>query len=171
MNKFLLGLLLTSSALAQNAQPATPQPVQLSTDVTVAQPTVTLSAAVRIAQLAVGNCAQQGYFVAVTVVDRAGVTLAVARAENAGPHTIDASYRKAYTSASARNTTAAIAENIRNNPASAELARIDRFLVVAGGAPIRVSNVVVGAIGVGGAPSGAIDEKCGTDAVATVLGG
>lgn len=176
MNKFLLGLLLTSSAFAQTTPPATPttptpapQPVQLATDPTVAPPSLTLSAALRIAQLAVDNCARQGYFVAATVVDRAGVTLAVARAENAGPHTVDASYRKAYTSASARNTTAAIAENIRNNPALAELARIDRFLALAGGAPIRVGNVVVGAVGVGGAPSGAIDEKCGTDAATTVL--
>ncbi|WP_102127497.1 GlcG/HbpS family heme-binding protein [Deinococcus planocerae] len=165
--KRILPILLALSlpaALAQTAQPA-----QLATTPTVTQASLSTSAAVRIAQLAVQNCAQGGYNVTATVVDRAGVTLAVARAENAGPHTVDASYRKAYTSASARNATSAIAENIRNNPASAELARIDRFLVLAGGAPIRVNNAVVGAVGVGGAPSGTIDEKCATDAVTTVL--
>ena len=166
MKTFLLGLALASTALAQTAPP-----VQLATTPTVTQASLSLSAASRIAQLAVNNCAQLGYNVTATVVDRAGITLAVARSENAGPHTVDAAYRKAYTSASARNTTAAIAENIRNNPATAELARIDRFLVLAGGAPIRVGGAVVGAVGVGGAPSGAADEKCGTDAAATVLGG
>ncbi|MFC4453632.1 heme-binding protein [Deinococcus sonorensis] len=166
MHKHLLALLLTSTAAAQTAAP-----VQLATTPSVTQTSLSLFAAVRIAQLAVQNCAQLGYNVTATVVDRAGITLAVARAENAGPHTVDAAYRKAYTSASARNTTAAIAENLRTNPASAELARIDRFLVLAGGAPIRVNTAVVGAVGVGGAPSGTIDEKCGTDAVATVLGG
>ena len=168
MNKALPTLLALSLSTAP-AQTA-PQPVQLATTPTVTQASLSLSAAVRIAQLAVQNCARQGYNVTATVVDRAGITLAVARAENAGPHTVDASSRKAYTSASARNTTAAIAENIRTNPASAELARIDRFLVLAGGAPIRVNNVVIGAVGVGGAPSGLTDEKCATDAVTTVLG-
>ncbi|SMB84352.1 GlcG/HbpS family heme-binding protein [Deinococcus hopiensis] len=173
MKRVLLPLLALGLpvALAQTtpaAQPA-PQPVQLAATRTVTQVSLSLSAAVRIAQLAVQNCAQGGYNVTATVVDRAGITLAVAPAENAGPHTLDASYRKAYTRASARNTTAAIAENIRTNPTSAELARIDRFLVLAGGMPIRVDNVVVGAAGVGGA-SGTIDEKCVTDAITTVLG-
>lgn len=172
---WLLGLTLASAALAQTAPAQTapaqaPAPVQLATTPTVSTASLSLGAAVRIAQLTVQNCAQLGYNVTATVVDRAGITLAVARAENAGPHTVDASFRKAYTSASTRNTTAALAENLRNNPASAELANIDRFLVLAGGAPIRVGGAVVGAVGVGGAPSGATDEKCGTDAVRTVLG-
>ncbi|MPY68023.1 heme-binding protein [Deinococcus sp. SDU3-2] len=175
MKRILLGLLALSlpTALAQTTPaqtPPAPSPVRLAATATVPQASLSLAAALRIAQLAVTNCAAQGYNVTATVVDRAGITLAVARAENAGPHTVDASFRKAYTSASARNTTAAIAENIRNNPASAELARIDRFLVLAGGAPIRVEGAVVGAIGVGGAPSGQIDEKCGTDAATAVLG-
>lgn len=164
MNKLLLPAILASTAAAQTAQP-----VQLATTPAVTQQSLSLSAALRIAQLAVNNCAQLGYNVTATVVDRSGVTLAVARAENAGPHTVDASYRKAYTSASARNTTALIAETIQKNPGVTELARIDKFLVLAGGAPIRVGNTVVGAVGVGGAPSGMVDEKCGTDAVAAVV--
>lgn len=102
-----------------------------------------------------------------TVVDRAGVTLAVARADGAGPHTVGASYQKAYTSASARNLTSAMAQNLANNPT---LADIPGFLVLAGGVPVRVDNAVVGAVGVGGAPSGMSDEKCAADAIKTVLG-
>lgn len=149
------------------AAPTTPAPVTLATTVTVSPPSLSLSAATRIATLAVNTCAQLGYHVSVTVVDRSGVTLAVARSENAGPHTVGASLGKAFTSASARNFTSEIARNLPGNPG---LADIPGYLVLAGGAPIRVNGAVVGAVGVGGAPSGMIDEKCGTDAVVAVLG-
>ena len=149
------------------AAPTTPAPVTLATTVTVSPPSLSLSAATRIATLAVNTCAQLGYHVSVTVVDRSGVTLAVARSENAGPHTVGTSLGKAFTSASARNFTSEIARNLPGNPG---LADIPGYLVLAGGAPIRVNGTVVGAVGVGGAPSGMIDEKCGTDAVAAVLG-
>ncbi|WP_161882206.1 GlcG/HbpS family heme-binding protein [Deinococcus alpinitundrae] len=163
----LLSLLTISLATAQTtATPTTPAPIKLATTATVSNASLSLSAASRIATLAVSNCAQRGYNVSATVVDRSGVTLAVARAENAGPHTLGASLGKAFTSASARNLTSNIAKGLADNPG---LADIPGYLVLAGGAPIRVGDVVVGAVGVGGAPSGLIDEKCGTDATATVL--
>ncbi len=161
-NLLLSAALLTSTALAQT----TPTPVQLAQTPTIPVTTLSLSAANRVAMLAVNNCAQLGYSVTATVVDRMGVTLVVARAENAGPHTVDASLRKAYTSASARNLTSEMAKNLASTPT---LADIPGFLVLAGGAPIRVNGAVVGAVGVGGAPSGLTDEKCATDAIKTVL--
>lgn len=169
MKQILLSAaLIASSALAQTT-PAqtTPAPVQLAQTPTVPVNTLSLSAANRVAMLAVNNCAQRGFNVTATVVDRMGVTLAVARAENAGPHTVDASLRKAYTSASARNLTSEMAKNLATTPT---LADIPGFLVLAGGAPIRVGGAVVGAVGVGGAPSGLTDEMCATDAIKTVLG-
>ena len=175
MKKTLTALLTVSALSLAAAQttpaqttpaPTTPVPIKLATTATVAPASLSLSAASRIATLAVDNCAQLGYNVSATVVDRSGVTLAVARAENAGPHTLGASYGKAFTSASARNLTSNIAKGLAENPG---LADIPGYLVLAGGAPIRVGDAVVGAVGVGGAPSGLIDEKCGTDAAATVL--
>ncbi len=167
MNKTLLALIVTATAANLAEAQTTPAPIKLSDAPTVTSASLSLSAANRIAMLAVSNCAQLGYNVTATVVDRSGVTLAVARTENAGPHTLGASYGKAFTSASARNLTSEIAKNLPNTPA---LADIPGYLVLAGGAPIRVGGAVVGAVGVGGAPSGLTDEKCGTDAVATVLG-
>ncbi|MFC4640138.1 GlcG/HbpS family heme-binding protein [Deinococcus hohokamensis] len=164
---FLTAGLLVSVATAQTAPSPTPAPVQLATTATVQHPTLSLAAANRLAMQAVSLCAAQGYNVTATVVDRMGVTLSVARAENAGPHTVDASLRKAYTSASARNLTSAMASGLAANPT---LADIPGFLVLAGGVPVRVNNVVVGAVGVGGAPSGLVDEKCAADAIRTVLG-
>ncbi|MFC4425027.1 GlcG/HbpS family heme-binding protein [Deinococcus navajonensis] len=162
-NIVLSAILLSSAAAAQQA----PAPVKLATTPTVQVATLSLDAASKLALQTVANCAEAGYNVSATVVDRSGVTLAVARSENAGPHTIGASYGKAFTSASGRNLTSEMAKGLASNPG---LASIPGYLLLAGGVPVRVNNAVVGAIGVGGAPSGMIDEKCATDAIKTVLG-
>ena len=80
---------------------------------------MSLELANRIATAAVASCQDKGYAVTTTVVDRAGTVRAVMRADNAGPHTVDASRAKAYTSASAKNTTLAMMENAQKNPAAA----------------------------------------------------
>jgi uncharacterized protein GlcG (DUF336 family) len=94
------------------------------------------------------------------VVDRAGQLKTLLRADGAGPHTIDSSRRKAFTSASARNNTSVMLENVQKNPDAANLPMIDGFLVLGGGMPIRVGDEVIGAIGVGGAPGGHLDDQC-----------
>lgn len=114
-------------------------------------------------QLAAGSvaaCAANGYAVAATVVDRAGTVRAVQRADNAGAHTLGASQQKAWTSASAKNTTLAMMEGAQKNPAAANLVNIPGFLLLGGGVPVKVGNETIGAIGVGGAPGGHLDEQC-----------
>ncbi|MEW6125178.1 MAG: heme-binding protein [Pseudomonadota bacterium] len=124
--------------------------------------------AAEIAKEAVAACAAQGYNVTAAVVDRAGVLRALLRADNAGVHTPGAAERKAYTSASTRIPTGTMVENIQKTPAAAQLVSIDRFLVVAGGVPIKVGNETIGAVGVGGAPGGPLDEACANAAIAKV---
>src|SRR3989344_2134675 len=68
---------------------------------------ISLDLATQIAAQTVATCSANGYNVTATVVDRAGTVRAVHRADNAGPHTLEASRLKAYTSASAKNTTLA----------------------------------------------------------------
>lgn len=119
-----------------------------------------LAIAQEIAQATVEACAAKNFNVAVTVVDRAGLVRAVLRADRAGPHTIAASSAKAYTAASARNATGAIAEGAEKNPAARHLASIDGFLLLGGGVPVKVGDEVIGAVGVGGAPGGHLDEEC-----------
>lgn len=127
-----------------------------------------LEIAVEIAQNAVEACAADKYNVAVAVVDRAGVLRALMRADNAGAHTPAAAQRKAFTSASSRTPTSKMAENIQKNPAAAELASIDGFLVLGGGVPVKVGNETIGAVGVGGAPGGHLDEACAVAAIEKV---
>ena len=66
----------------------------------------------------------------------AGTVRAVQRADNAGPHTLGASQAKAFTSASAKNTTLAMMEGSQKNPAAANLVYISGYLLLAGGVPV-----------------------------------
>ncbi len=121
---------------------------------------VSLALANQIATETVAACSTAGFAVAATVVDRAGGIRAVQRADNAGPHTLAASYDKAYTSASAKNSTLAMMDGAQKNPAAANLVHIPGFLLLGGGVPIKVGTETIGAVGVGGAPGGHLDEQC-----------
>lgn len=121
---------------------------------------LSLELATQIAAAGVAACQANGYAVTTTVVDRAGGVRAVQRADNAGPHTLEASRLKAYTSASAKNSTQSIMETAQKNPAAAHLGDIPGYLLLGGGVPIRVGNDVIGAVGIGGAPGGHLDEQC-----------
>ncbi|WP_332775574.1 GlcG/HbpS family heme-binding protein [Polaromonas sp.] len=126
---------------------------------------ISLDLANQIAAATVAACAANGYAVGVTVVDRAGTVRAVQRADNAGPHTLGASLQKAFTSASAKNNTLAMMEGAQKNPAAANLTDIPGFLLLGGGVPVKVGNEVIGAVGVGGAPGGHLDEACAVAAL------
>lgn len=119
----------------------------------------------RIAVAGVEACAASGFNVATTVVDASGNVLAMVRNEAAGPHTIEASRMKAYTSASARNATSAMLEVSQSNPGAANLGDIPGFLLLGGGVPIQFGGNVVGAVGIGGAPGGHLDEQCALEAL------
>ncbi len=121
---------------------------------------LSLDLANQIAAAGVAACHEKGYAVTATVVDRAATVRAVQRADNAGPHTLEASRAKAFTSASAKNTTLAMMESAQKNPGAANLVHIPGFLLLGGGVPIKAGNEVIGAIGVGGAPGGNLDEQC-----------
>jgi uncharacterized protein GlcG (DUF336 family) len=131
---------------------------------------ISLGLASQIATEAVAACAANGYAVAATVVDRAGTVRAVMRADNAGPHTLASSERKAWTSASARNTTQAMMQGAQANPAGANLVHLPGFLLLGGGVPVKVGNDTIGAVGVGGAPGGHLDEQCAVAAIEKVKG-
>lgn len=126
---------------------------------------ISLDLANQIASATVAACTANGYAVAATVVDRAGTVRAVQRADNAGPHTLASSQQKAWTSASAKNTTLAMMEGAQKNPAGANLVYLPGFLLLGGGVPIKVGNEVIGAVGVGGAPGGHLDEQCAVAAL------
>lgn len=128
-----------------------------------------LDMATQAAQAAVAACSAEGHNVSVAIVARSGNTSALLRADNAGPHTVGSSTGKAFTSASLGRDTAGLAGFIGGNPQNDGLRDMDSRLVIqAGGLPIKIGGVLVGGIGVGGAPTGDIDESCaraGLDAI------
>lgn len=126
---------------------------------------MSLALANQLAGDAVKACAENGYNVAAVVVDRGGVTQALQRADNAGPHTVAAAERKAFTSLSAKTPTLQIMENAQKNPGAANLVNIPGFLLLGGGVPVKSGDQVIGAIGVGGAPGGNLDEQCALKAI------
>ncbi|HMA07957.1 MAG TPA: heme-binding protein [Ramlibacter sp.] len=163
MNRFIAAMAFPLSLLA--AAGASAQAVRTERN-------MSLELANQIAAAAVASCTANNYNVAATVVDRAGVVKAVQRADNAGPHTLASSLQKAYTSASAKNNTLAMMEAAQKNPGSANLVYLPGFLLLGGGVPVRVGNEVIGAVGVGGAPGGNLDEQCaiaGVDKVKDLL--
>ena len=153
-----LALVLTFAATAASAQGVR------------TERNVSLALANQIASATVAACSANGYAVAATVVDRAGGIRAVQRADNAGPHTLAASYDKAFTSASARNNTLAMMEGAQKNPAAANLVYIPGYLLLGGGVPVKLGNEVIGAVGVGGAPGGHLDEQCANAALERIKG-
>ena len=129
---------------------------------------MSLELANQLAAGAVAACAANGYAVAATVVDHAGGVRAVQRADNAGPHTLPSSQQKAWTSASAKAPTQAMMEGAQKNPGAANLVHLPGFLLLGGGVPVKVGNETIGAVGVGGAPGGHLDEQCAQAAIAKV---
>ena len=131
-----------------------------------------LAMATKAAHATVDKCLADGYRVSVTVVDQGGNIRAVLRQDGTGPHTLESSRKKAYTSASMKQPTAKLAELIAKMPALQGLQRMnEHILLLAGGLPIKIDDAVVGGIGVGGAPGGHLDAACaqaGLDSIGAV---
>jgi uncharacterized protein GlcG (DUF336 family) len=126
---------------------------------------MSLELANQICRRGTAACAANGYNVTATVVDRAG-SCAPCTAPTTPARTRWApAQAKAFTSASAKNTTLAMMEGAQKNPAAANLVHIPGYLLLGGGVPVRVGNEVIGAVGVGGAPGGHLDEQCAVAAL------
>uniref|UniRef100_UPI0035C699AD heme-binding protein n=1 Tax=Serratia quinivorans TaxID=137545 RepID=UPI0035C699AD len=134
-------------------------------DGVLSQKNLSFDLADKLAQSALRACSAGNYNVAVTVVDRAGTPLVIKRMDNAGPHTVDASRMKAFTALTTRNATENVMKSAQGNVEATNLRDIPGFLLLAGGVPVKSGDVVIGAIGVGGAPGGHLDQQCALDAL------
>lgn len=83
----------------------------------------------------------------------------VAAADNAAPETLGASWQKGFKSASAKNTSLAMMEGAQKDSAAANLPYLPGYLLLGGGAPVKVGNKVIGAVGIGCALGGNLDEQ------------
>jgi uncharacterized protein GlcG (DUF336 family) len=132
---------------------------------------LSLATALTIAITAADTCKAQGHRVSVTVVGREGQVLVVLHGDNASPHTVENSRRKAYTARTFRVASGEIARRVKDNP-TLGLVHLSGVIALQGALPIKIGEEVIGAVGVSGAPGGDKDEVCakaGIDKVADQL--
>lgn len=141
-------------------------------DATFQTKSLTPETALVAARAALEHCRKQGYQVAVAVVDRAGLTQVFLRDRFAGAHTVEVANNKAWTAASFRTSTLALATETQAGRPMSGMRGVPRMLAVGGGVLIEGGGALFGAIGVSGAPGGEADDDCakaGIKAIADAL--
>jgi uncharacterized protein GlcG (DUF336 family) len=97
--------------------------------------------------------------VSVTVVGRHGETILQVRGDDANPHTVENSMRKAYTARTTGSPSGALVDRLKADPALS-LIHLTNIIAAQGALPIKVGDDVIGAAGASGAPGGEKDEAC-----------
>jgi uncharacterized protein GlcG (DUF336 family) len=141
------------------------------------QKSLSATMALTIVQTALETCTKQGFNVSVTVVGRAGEVLVQVRGDNSSPHTLENSFRKAYTARTFRTSSADFAKRmLKSGEPPGAATTLSNVIAVPGALPIKVGNDVIGAVGVSGVPgsnpANISDETCakaGLDKVADQL--
>jgi uncharacterized protein GlcG (DUF336 family) len=132
---------------------------------------LSLATALAIATAAADYCKAQGYAVSVAVVGREAQIIVQLRGDGSPPHSIENSYRRAYTALTYRQPSANVEKRVRADPGD-QLVRLDHIMPAQGGLPITVDGDTIGAVAVWGSPGGEKDEACaraGLDKAANIL--
>src|SRR5437868_15426115 len=162
MSKVMFGL----AGIALAAAIAAPAQANL-----LARKDLSLETALTIATTASELCKSQGYRVSATVVGRNGEIIVQLRGDDASPHTIENSFRKAYTARTFRTASGEFGQRQKENAPGFAL-WLSNVSGTPGGLPIKIGEDVIGAVGVSGSPGGDKDEACakaGPDKVADQL--
>jgi uncharacterized protein GlcG (DUF336 family) len=158
----------TSTVIVASMLALTAPLASAADDALVVYKSPTPEVALEAAQATLKKCRDNGYQVAVAVVDRFGQPQVMLRDRFAGPHTSDTAIRKAYTAVSFRTPTSELAKLIRSGQLDSGLAQLPRVAMIGGGLMIEAAGSVLGGIGVSGAPGGDKDDECakaGIDAI------
>jgi len=126
---------------------------------TLARKDLSIDGAVVIATTAMADCKAKGWPVSVTVVGRNGEILAQLRGDGTGPHTMENSWKKAFTSRTFRIASGEMEKRLKDNPQMGAQ-YLTGFTTGRGALPIKIGDEVVGAAGASGAPGGEKDEAC-----------
>ncbi|MET0363793.1 MAG: heme-binding protein [Sphingobium sp.] len=161
-SKSLLALLAMLPATVATAQaPQTPPPP--------AAKGPSMEAAVKAAEVAVQTCKANGYTVAVSVVDSAGVLKALIAGDGARAMAVGSSQRKAVTAIAYGSSSADVEAKAKADPAFAAKVAAEPTQFARAGAQLFVKDgATLGAIGVGGAPGGEKDDACALAAIKAV---
>jgi uncharacterized protein GlcG (DUF336 family) len=162
----MFATVMRGAAIAVVAMLAAPVQAQL-----LNQKALSAAMALSIAQTALETCTKQGYHVSVHVLGRDGEVIVAVRGDDAPPHTMENSQKKAYTARTFRIPSGEFAQRVKDNPTTGAV-HLSGVVAAQGALPIKVGDEVIGAVGVSGAPGGDKDEACakaGIDKVADQL--
>jgi len=160
MRKFVLASLSIVAALA--SAPAAAQ------DATYTVKLLSPETALKAAQAALRKCRDDGYQVAVAVVDRMGVMQVMLRDRYAGPHTPSTARGKAWTAVSFRTNSGALADVTQAGKPQSGVRHRPGVVAIGGGMMIEGGGSLLGAIGVSGAPGGEADDACAAAGIAAI---
>ena len=123
-----------------------------------------LSTAIEPAQEAIRVCAEKQYWVTATVVDPDGIPQVLLRGDRATVHTGESSFRKAFTVVTLGpefgfDCSSGFFELVRTNPFAPQLATVHNVMALPGAVAFKANGEIVGALGIYGAPGGAIRTK------------
>lgn len=129
---------------------------------------LTPETALKAANTALQKCRDEGFQVAIAVVDRMGNMQVMIRDRFAGAHTPETARRKAWTAASFRTNTSNLLELTGPGQPQAGVRHVTGALMIGGGMLIEAGGSLVGAIGVSGAPGGDLDDLCAMAGIAAI---
>ena len=125
---------------------------------------ISIQMALTVAQAALAACTSR---VSVAVVDRTGRLKVFLQGDDASPHNIELSRRKAYTALTFRRTSLDWAK--RTETATQGQRSLTDVIPLQGGVPIMIGAAIIGAVGLSGAPNGGQQEEdCGTAGIAKI---
>lgn len=126
---------------------------------------ISVRMALTIAETALTECTVR---VSVTVVDRAGRLRVFLQGDDASPHNLELSRRKAYTALTFRRPSSEWAKRTAEGDVTGQRS-LAEVIPLGGGVPIMVGEAVIGAIGLSGAPGGQPkEEACAKAGIAKV---
>lgn len=140
----------------------------LAQEATFATRSLTLETAQKAAQAALKKCRDDGFQVAVAVVDRSGITQVMLRDRFAGPHTPRMAIDKAWSATTFRTNTVDLDRVSQPGMQQSGIRNRPRVVVVAGGMIIEGAGSLLGGIGVSGAPGGDRDDICAKAGIAAI---
>jgi uncharacterized protein GlcG (DUF336 family) len=140
-----------------------------ASDATFTTRGLTIETATKAAQAALAACRKAGYQVGVALSDRSGVLQVFLRDRFAGAHTVEVAAKKAWTAASFRMTTTALAAETQAGRPMSGIRSAENVMAIGGGLPIEAAGAVIGAIGVSGAPGGEADDMCAKAGIDAIL--
>lgn len=125
----------------------------------LARKDISAAIAISMAETTIATCKANGFAVSVTVVSRNGEIIAQVRGDNTNPHTMENSFRKAYTSRTTRAPSGTLSDRLKADP-SLPFIHLSNIIAARGALPIKLGDEVIGGVGASGAPGGDKDEVC-----------